>query len=107
MRPIMARSFEMLHTKIIAISGAIALVLASFNTLAQSASASAIPAPSPPTLSSLELTCTDFKHNQNGSWSPLHPIQVGGVRILAGVSFREGTVFSGIDLAAILKKECK
>jgi hypothetical protein len=81
-------------------------LLASFTTFAQTPSAIAAPPAEPLTLSGLHLTCNDFKHNQDGSCSPLHPIQIGPIRMNRDFSIREGANFGGIDLAATLNKEC-
>lgn len=51
--------------------------------------------------------CEDFVHNPDGSWSPNKPVMVGaGVRMGTGVSFSEGAVMSGINVAAILNAQC-
>jgi hypothetical protein len=59
-----------------------------------------------PTVAQPQLTCADFRHNPNGSWTPLHPVTLGGVSMGAGVAFSEGVQFGGIDLAAALNKQC-
>ncbi len=53
------------------------------------------------------LTCDDFQHNPDGSWSPRHQIQIGSIMMGSGVSFRPGVSFNGIDLAATLDKHCQ
>ena len=58
-------------------------------------------APPPP-----PLTCADFQHNADGSWTPLHAVTIGGVTMGPGVAFREGVSFGGLDLAAALNKQC-
>jgi hypothetical protein len=63
-------------------------------------------APPQPTLASLNLSCGDFRDNHDGSWTPLHPVTVGPVQMGPGVSFREGDALAGIDVAALLNKEC-
>ena len=68
-------------------------------------------APAQPTLASLNLGCRDFKQNPNGSWSPLHTIQITrahgtGVKMGPGTSFDAGAVFGGVRLAQVLQKEC-
>jgi len=67
--------------------------------------------PEQPTLASINLSCSDFKQNQNGSWSPLHTIKITrahgtGVKMGPGTSFDEGAVFGGVRLAQVLHKEC-
>jgi hypothetical protein len=64
-----------------------------------------------PTLASLKLSCSDFKKNQNDSWSPVRTIRIRnpngtGVKMGPSASFDEGAVFGGVRLAAVLKKEC-
>jgi hypothetical protein len=96
----------MSHMKTSAVPGVVALVMA-FSSSAQTPSANGIPDPAPPTLSRLDLTCADFKHTQNGGWSPLRPIQVGTVTIRAGVTLRDGVAYGGVRLVALLKNECR
>ena len=52
------------------------------------------------------LTCADFQRNANGSWSPVHPVQIGGVTLGPGVAFGEGAIFAGVPLAKILNERC-
>ena len=52
------------------------------------------------------LTCADFQRNPNGSWSALTPITLNGVSFGPGVSFTAGVSFGGIDLGAILNRQC-
>lgn len=56
------------------------------------------------------LTCSDFVHNPNGSWSPKHPVVIqgggGSISMSPGVSFNPGTQFMGLDLAAALNAQC-
>ena len=67
----------------------------------------AIAQTSPPaTLKSLNLSCSDFKQNTNGSWSPLHTVQIGPASIGTGVSFSPGVSFGGVNLAVLLNTEC-
>jgi hypothetical protein len=80
---------------------AIALGLLSLNALAQ------VPATPPgPTLKDLHLSCSDFTHNKDGSWSPLHPVQLGGVQLKTGAAISRGAAFGGVDLHALLNDEC-
>ena len=66
------------------------------------------PAPSAkaPTLASLNLTCGDFKQNADRSWSPQHSLTVRGATMNPGASFNTGAAFNGVDLPALLNKEC-
>jgi len=64
-----------------------------------------------PTLASLNLSCSDFKRNENGSWSPVHAVTITaedgtGVKMGPSTSFGGRTVFGKVRLAALLKKEC-
>jgi hypothetical protein len=43
-----------------------------------------------------------FRHNSDGTWTPLKTIAVAGVTMEPGVVFSRGTLFSGIDVAAFL-----
>lgn len=43
-----------------------------------------------------------FRHNGNGTWTPLKTITVGGVTMEPGVVFSLGVPFGGIDVAAYL-----
>ncbi|HLI21124.1 MAG TPA: hypothetical protein VKV32_08405 [Stellaceae bacterium] len=63
-----------------------------------------------PTLESLNLSCTDFKQNSQGWWSPTHPISLGVMTLTAASYFHAGDSVggrNGVDLGAILDKECK
>jgi hypothetical protein len=53
------------------------------------------------------LNCSDFKLNDNGSWSPVRAIQIGSVTMGPGVSFTPGVQFGGVDLATILNQKCR
>jgi hypothetical protein len=64
----------------------------------------------PPSVSSsaTPLTCADFQHNPDGSWSPLHPVTINGVTMGGpGVKFTVGVAFGGVDLAAALNNQCR
>jgi len=54
--------------------------------------------------------CSNFTHNRDGSWWPLRPITIksGGTiaTVAAGVSFGSGASFAGVDLAAVLNRQC-
>lgn len=43
-----------------------------------------------------------FRHNGDGTWTPLKTIAVAGVTVERGVVFSRGVLFSGIDVAAFL-----
>lgn len=72
--------------------------------------AQATPAPAPGTLDSLNLSCSDFERNSDGSWSPAHALMVGAMTVSAAASFRAGDIVggrNGVDLGTMLDKECK
>lgn len=52
------------------------------------------------------LTCADFVRSPNGMWSPIRPVQIGGVTMGPGVSFGQGVTMGGVNLAAELEKQC-
>jgi len=59
--------------------------------------------------SSTQLTCSDFRHNPGGFWSPLHPVTLDcGVIIGPNVTFREGEGprFCHVDLGVELSRHC-
>lgn len=71
--------------------------------------AQAAPAPALPTLASLNLSCSDFKQDSQGGWSPAHPISIGAMTMTAVTSFHAGDTVggqNGVDLGTILDKEC-
>lgn len=41
-----------------------------------------------------------FKRNTDGSYSPLHPVQINGEMMGSGASFPVGTPFGGVDVGA-------
>jgi hypothetical protein len=78
------------------------IVLASISAgLAQSAQQ-----PTQTQTASVPLTCFDFQRNPNGSWSPMHPIQINGVGMGPSVAFNPGVAFGGVDLATALNQQC-
>jgi hypothetical protein len=93
----------MSFAKTTAAMGAMVLGITSLHAFAQAAATEA-PAPK---LKDLHLSCSDFKHNPDGSWSALHPVQVGADKMPPGVAFREGVAISGVDVGALLNQECK
>jgi hypothetical protein len=52
------------------------------------------------------LACSDFKHNADGSWSPLHALTVRGATMNLGASFNTDAYFNDVDLPGLLNKEC-
>ena len=87
-------------------TAAMCAMVLGFTSLNAFAQAAATEAPAPK-LKDLHLSCSDFKHNPDGSWSPLHPVQVGEDKMVPGASFREGVAMSGVDVGALLNQECK
>jgi len=43
-----------------------------------------------------------FRHNSNGTWTPVKTVAVAGVTMEPDVVFSRGAPFSGIDVAAFL-----
>jgi hypothetical protein len=58
-----------------------------------------------------DLTCADFQHNPDGSWTPLTAMTInapnGQIEIGPGVSLTAGLPILGLDLAAKLDENCK
>jgi hypothetical protein len=58
-----------------------------------------------------DLTCADFQHNADGSWTPLTSMTIsapnGQIQAGPGVSFTAGLPIMGIDVAAKLDENCK
>jgi hypothetical protein len=58
-----------------------------------------------------ELTCADFQHNPDGSWSPLKAMTItapnGQIQTGPGVSFTAGLPIMGVDVAETLDENCK
>lgn len=67
---------------------------------------SALAAPAPP-LENLSLSCSDFQHNDDGSWNPAHPVAIAGLVLNVIRSFRAGESIAGVDLGAILDRDCR
>jgi hypothetical protein len=86
---------------------AMTFAMASFSLFAQGPSAVGQLPPGPTTLESLHLTCSDFRLNHDGSWSPLHPLQIADAAIGPRSTLRAGTDVAGYDLAAMLNKVCR
>jgi hypothetical protein len=58
-----------------------------------------------------QLDCADFVRNPDGSWSPARQMTIpnlngGRVSMGPGVTFKEGAKFVGVDLGAILDRQC-
>lgn len=62
--------------------------------------------PTPPSPAAAPPNCADFRHNPDGSWSPVHPVTVGDVTISRKGNFAPGTVVGGVDIAAQLNQQC-
>jgi hypothetical protein len=57
-------------------------------------------------LSRLRLSCTDFTHNRDNTWSPNRSIVVGVMVVSPTSSFRAGDMIGGADLGALLDQAC-
>ena len=86
---------------------AITLAMASSSAFSEVPFLVSQPPSGPPTLEGLHLSCSDFKLNQDGSWSPVHPMQIGAAAIAPSTTLREGTHVADYDLAAMLNKVCR
>ena len=58
------------------------------------------------TLISMHLACSDFVHNNDGSWSPVRAISFNGVIMSPDVSYRSGAVIDGVKIVELLENEC-
>lgn len=81
------------------------VALVAVSTLSLASRVLAADAPEP-TLDSLHLTCSDFTHNDDGSWSPVRAISFNGVIMSPDVSYRSGVVINGVKIVALLENEC-
>jgi hypothetical protein len=58
-----------------------------------------------------DLTCEDFQHNPDDSWTPRKTMTItapnGEIQAGPGVSFTAGLPIMGIDVAATLDENCK
>ena len=83
-----------------------------FALLVGASGAFAQPTPPPqPTSLPAGLSCADFTHNADGSWTPNHVVSVtsnsgGGIRIAPPARLRPGSYEAGVDLAALLTRLC-
>src|SRR5215467_4654057 len=54
--------------------------------------------------------CADFRHNSDGSWSPMPPVTIRSgdatATLAPGATFTTGVVFAHVDVAAELNKRC-
>lgn len=59
----------------------------------------------------MELNCSQFTRNPDGSWSVKQPLELfsdnGRVRIMPGPPFKPGQSFGGLDIAQMLEEQCK
>lgn len=59
----------------------------------------------------MEVDCSRFTHNPDGSWSVNQPLELfsdgGRVRISPGPPFKRGMSFGGLDIAAMLDRQCR
>ena len=80
------------------------LVLLTWPALAETAP----PAPAPV----LDIPCDGFARNPDGSWTPTRDVNIpnptgaGVVTVGSAVSFRPGVPILGLDLAAVLERQC-
>lgn len=72
--------------------------------LAAALSACAAPRAALPALPT--LSCSDFQHNPDRSWSVLRPTVVGGVTMAKGAILSPGSFTNGVDFAADLGARC-
>jgi hypothetical protein len=52
------------------------------------------------------LNCSDFERIGDGYWMPTHNVKVATWVITRGLTFRPGDTFNGIDLGAVLERNC-
>lgn len=59
----------------------------------------------------MEVDCSRFAHNPDGSWSVKQPLELfsetGRVRISPGPPFKPGMSFGGLDIARMLDEQCR
>lgn len=78
---------------------------------ASAAAAQSSEIPYEPNLIGQTVSCDDFSHDGDGTWTTVRPISVQRRneyrKIAAGTSFREGgQPVAGLDVAAALAKSC-
>ncbi|HXY57109.1 MAG TPA: hypothetical protein VEH76_00860 [Methylocystis sp.] len=56
------------------------------------------------------ISCSDFRHNEDGSWTPLKSVTIGGPQRTAqfgpDMTLRAGVVVNGVDLGGLLDVMC-
>jgi len=56
------------------------------------------------------ISCSDYRHNGDGSWTPLKEITIRGphqtAQFAPDMSLRAGAVVNGVDLAGLLDVMC-
>ncbi|GJD35038.1 hypothetical protein [Methylobacterium aerolatum] len=59
----------------------------------------------------MEMDCSRFTHNPDGSWSVKQPLELfsdtGRVRISPGPPFKRGMSLGGLDIAKMLDQQCR
>ena len=56
----------------------------------------------------IQLTCAYFQRNSNGSWTQRSPVTINGQTLnVSGVRINPGTIIGGIDLGAVLNRQCR
>jgi hypothetical protein len=59
----------------------------------------------------MELDCSRFTHNPDGTWSVNQPLELfsdtGRVRISPGPPFKPGMSLGGLDIAKMLDRQCR
>ena len=53
-----------------------------------------------------DVSCGDFTHNADGSWTPSKTVKMGSIRLKAGKPLTPGTMVGGMDIAAHLTEAC-
>jgi hypothetical protein len=72
--------------------------------------AAVLPAQAQPAQDLSALKCADFRHNSDGSWSPVREVTIqypnGIVSVAPQVSFPAGGTYMGVALAQMLNQRC-
>ena len=81
-----------------------------FAAAALPAQAQAVQTPQPGP-NSPPLTCSDYKHNSDGSWAPAHEVSVvfpdgTTLSVSSSVTFPAGGSYMGLPMAQLLDKQC-
>lgn len=57
-----------------------------------------------------QVRCSQFHHNDDGSWSALVPMKISGpkgsFKLIPGLEFRPGVALMGADLGTVLDVRC-